>query len=46
MKVPIFDPDRSYAQLADKLESAALRVLRSGKYILGHEVENFREGYV
>jgi len=43
MKVPIFDPNRSYAQLADKLEAAALRVLRSGKYILGAEVENFEQ---
>ena len=38
MPVPLFDLTRQYQPLAADLEAAALRVLRSGRYILGEEV--------
>ena len=41
MKVPLFDPIRNYTAIAQELEDAALRVMRSGNYILGSEVEAF-----
>jgi dTDP-4-amino-4,6-dideoxygalactose transaminase len=43
MKVPILDPARCNAQFMGELEEAAIRVLRSGKYILGEEVEAFEK---
>ncbi|MBN1960203.1 MAG: DegT/DnrJ/EryC1/StrS family aminotransferase [Deltaproteobacteria bacterium] len=42
-QVALFDPKRSYAKLQSELEDAALRVLKSGRYIMGAEVENFEE---
>lgn len=41
MKVPLLDPARGNAPIAEELEAAASRVIRGGKYILGSEVEEF-----
>ncbi len=40
-KVAMLDPKRTYAELSEELEEAARRVLASGRYILGPEVEAF-----
>ncbi len=39
--LPMVDPARSCAPIAADLEAAAVRVLRSGRYILGPEVSAF-----
>ena len=41
MKVPLFDAQREFEAHADEYLAAAERVLRSGRYILGPEVEAF-----
>lgn len=41
--IPLFDARREFSTMADQLEEAALRVLRSGRFILGPEVEFFEE---
>lgn len=41
--VPLNDLSRANAECADELEEAALRVLRSGRFILGPEVDAFEE---
>lgn len=41
MTIPLFDPETPRRALADELRAAALRVLDSGAYILGPEVEAF-----
>lgn len=43
MPIPFGDLARQYAALQAELEAAALRVLRSGWYILGPEVRAFEE---
>jgi dTDP-3-amino-3,4,6-trideoxy-alpha-D-glucose transaminase len=43
--VPFFDAWAGYAELASELDAAALRVLRSGRYILGEEVEAFEQEF-
>lgn len=41
--VPFLDLHAGYLELRDELDAAALRVLRSGRYILGAELEAFEE---
>jgi len=41
--IPLADSAAAHAELATELEAAALRVLRSGRYILGPEVAGFEE---
>lgn len=43
MKVPFFDAKRQFEQLRPQLLEAAERVLASGRYILGEEVQRFEE---
>jgi dTDP-4-amino-4,6-dideoxygalactose transaminase len=43
ISIPFGDLKREYAALADELEAVALRVLRSGWYVLGPEVRAFEE---
>ncbi len=40
-RVPLIDPKSIYKNLENELETAFLRVLRSGQFILGPEVEAF-----
>ena len=42
MPVPLIDLTRDQAQLAE-IEAAVVRVVRSGQYILGPEVENLEQ---
>ena len=39
LAIPILDLGAQYATLRDEIEAAALRVLRSGRYVLGPEVQ-------
>jgi dTDP-4-amino-4,6-dideoxygalactose transaminase len=41
--IPVYDPLPEVEALWEELQAAALRVLRSGRYILGPEVEAFEE---
>ncbi|MFQ5504022.1 MAG: DegT/DnrJ/EryC1/StrS family aminotransferase [Planctomycetota bacterium] len=41
MKIPLLDLCRQYERIGPEIEAAALRVLRSGRYILGPELETF-----
>ncbi len=43
MGIPLLDLSRQYETIQDELEEAALRVLRSGHYILGPEVSAFEQ---
>lgn len=43
MNVPMLDPVKANAPYQQEIEDAALRVLRSGKFIMGKEVEDFEE---
>lgn len=45
MKVPFLDLHAAYEELSPELDAAALRVLRSGWYILGQEVDLFEREY-
>jgi dTDP-4-amino-4,6-dideoxygalactose transaminase len=45
MKVPFLPLQLGYRELKNDIDGAALRVLNSGSYILGHEVEAFEEEY-
>lgn len=45
MKVEFTKLQRSYEQHAEEYDQAALRVLRSGWYILGHEMEAFEDRF-
>ncbi len=42
-KVALLDPKRAYAPLAAELEDVCKRVLASGRYIMGPEVEGFEQ---
>lgn len=41
MKVPFLDLKRQYQEIAEEITEAMTRVLKSGAYILGQEVETF-----
>lgn len=43
--IPLADPAREHQALRESIESAALRVLRGGQYILGPEVEAFEREF-
>jgi dTDP-4-amino-4,6-dideoxygalactose transaminase len=43
--VPYLDLGAGYRELANELDAAVLRVLRSGRYILGPEVEAFETAF-
>jgi dTDP-4-amino-4,6-dideoxygalactose transaminase len=43
--IPLLDLRAQYQAIAPELESAALRVMRSGRYVLGDEVTEFEERY-
>lgn len=45
MRVPFFDPTRLEPEIQDAVDQAALRVLRSGRFILGDEVEAFERSF-
>jgi dTDP-4-amino-4,6-dideoxygalactose transaminase len=44
-RVPFLDLGAAYAELRDELDAAALRVLHSGWYVLGPEVEAFEDEF-
>lgn len=43
--IPLMELTRQYESLREELDEAALRVLHSGKYILGDEVEQFEREF-
>ena len=45
MIIPFLDVHASYRELRDEIDAAAARVLDSGRYILGDEVEAFEEQF-
>ncbi|MFE0756868.1 DegT/DnrJ/EryC1/StrS family aminotransferase [Inquilinus sp. NPDC058860] len=45
MKIPLVDLKAQNASLRESIEDAAMRVLRSGRYGLGDEVDVFQKGF-
>lgn len=45
MNVPFLDLPAAYAELQDELDAAAQRVMKSGRFILGPEVEAFESEF-
>jgi len=45
LRVPFLDVHAGYAELKDEVDAAVDRVLLSGQYILGPEVENFEQDF-
>ncbi|ASO20718.1 dTDP-3-amino-3,4,6-trideoxy-alpha-D-glucose transaminase [Actinoalloteichus hoggarensis] len=45
MTVPFLDPGAAYAELRDDIDAAVHRVLTSGRYLLGPEIEAFEAEY-
>ena len=44
-QIPVANPKASYLQHKDMIDAAVLKVLNSGQYILGSEVERFEHGF-
>jgi dTDP-4-amino-4,6-dideoxygalactose transaminase len=45
MSVPFLDLKAAYDELSEELDSAVLRVVRSGRFVLGAEVEAFEQEF-
>jgi len=45
MKIPLIDLKAQYKNIEDEIRAAIDRVLASGQYILGEEVQNFEENF-
>src|SRR5438093_6415732 len=45
MKVPFLDPSSSHAEIREELDAAYWRVMESGVYVLGEEVEAFEREF-
>jgi dTDP-4-amino-4,6-dideoxygalactose transaminase len=45
VKIPFLDLKAGYLELKDELDAASQRVLESGWYILGEEVESFEREF-
>ncbi|APU15487.1 Erythromycin biosynthesis sensory transduction protein eryC1 [Actinoalloteichus sp. GBA129-24] len=45
MTVPFLDPGAAYVELQDDIDAAVHRVLASGRYLLGPEIEAFESEY-
>jgi len=45
MRVPFLDLEAAYRELRDELDAAARRVLASGRYVLGPELEAFEQDF-
>ena len=43
--IPFLDLQAAYAELQEQIDTAINRVVRSGWYVLGGEVENFENEY-
>lgn len=43
--IPVMNVTRQYESIKDKLEAAALEILRDGQYILGKRVEEFEKAF-
>jgi len=45
LAVPFLDLRAAYEELADELDDAVRRVMSSGHYVLGEEVDSFEESF-
>ena len=45
MKVPFLDVQAAYLELKDPIDKAVMRVIESGWYILGEEVDQFEQAF-
>jgi dTDP-3-amino-3,4,6-trideoxy-alpha-D-glucose transaminase len=45
VRIPFLDLDAAYGELADELDTACRRVTRSGRYLLGPELEAFEAAF-
>lgn len=45
MQIPYFDLKKQYASIQSEIDEALLRVLGSGWYVLGKELENFEKSF-
>lgn len=45
MRVPLLDLNTAYREISDELDMAYRRVMESGRYILGDELQNFEDEF-